>query len=112
LRQKLAYDLMRFAGLKVPTARHVLLVVNGNPHGLDLTADAEIPSWVAKNFEVDLFIDHLVVANFISHWDSLPQRPKNYWLYQHSISPANQNKRRPSSCRWMVARTSQGTVAA
>jgi spore coat protein CotH len=168
LRQKLAYDLMRFAGVKVPSARHVLLVVNGRPQGLYLqyedpdnkdfladefgddtgdlykastdipgqtpffgtteylgdddqsyvhryqkktnndalpadfgrlraflqglneTGDAELPAWAARSFDVDPFIRTLVVGSFISHWDGLPQRPKNYWLYEI-----------PSEARWV-----------
>lgn len=160
LRQKLAYDLMRFAGVKVVSARHVLLVVNGAPHGLYLeyedpdnkawlrdklgddtgdlykaatdlpglpryfattedlgdtdadyllhynkktnndrlpvsyarlrlfldglnhTSDNEFPVWIEANFDVPKLIQYLVVANFLSHWDGLPQRPKNYWLYE------------------------------
>jgi len=166
LRQKLAYDLMRFAGVRVPSARHVVLAVNGEPQGLyleyedpdndawlwemfgdasgdlykaarDLPAsegqpsqkyfadttylgpdDASYPghyekktnhkgdlardygplraflealntlpdealeAWFETSFEVDAFLSYLVVANFISHWDSFPFRPKNYWLYE------------------------------
>jgi hypothetical protein len=160
LRQKLTYDLMRLAGVKVPSARHVLLVVNGQPQGLYLqyedpdnkdfladkfgdasgdlykastdlpgqtpyfgtteylgdddpsyvqryqkktnqdldpddfgrlraflkglnqTADAQLPGWVAQHFDADKLIRYLVVASFVSHWDGLPQRPKNYWLYE------------------------------
>lgn len=36
LRQKLAYDLMRFAGVAVPAANHVVLTVNGVRQGLYL----------------------------------------------------------------------------
>lgn len=166
LRQKLAYDLMRFAGVPVPSARHVVLKVNGEAQGLyleyedpdnedwlwemfgdasgdlykaarDLPAsegqpsqkyfadttylgpdDASYPghyekktnhkgtvagdygalrtflealnglpadaldAWFETSFEVDAFLSYLVVANFTSHWDSFPFRPKNYWLYE------------------------------
>jgi spore coat protein CotH len=162
IRQRLAYLLMRLAGVKVPTARHVVLSVNGTVNGLYLeyedpdnkawlfdkfgddsgdlykagydipnqpryfatlevlgtldsdyamhyrkktndddpikatdysalrtfisdfntTPDSGFEAFLRSHFEVDRFIDYLVVANFVSHWDSYPQRPKNYWLYQ------------------------------
>jgi hypothetical protein len=160
LRQKLAYDLMKFAGVRVPSARHVLLKVNGQAQGLYLeyedpdnkdwlsdefadesgdlykaatdlpgatpyfatteylgdldsdyfyhyqkktnndakaedfsllraflaglnqTDDEHFAAWATQNFHVDRFIAYLVVANFTSDWDGLPQRPKNYWLYE------------------------------
>lgn len=159
-REKLAYDLMHFAGVKVVSARHVLLMVNGAPHGLYLeyedpdnkawlsdkfaddtgdlykaatdlpdlpryfatteylgdldadyeqhyvkktnhkalpvsyarlrafldglnhTPDAEFEAWITQAFDVPKLLQYLVVANFISHWDCMPQRPKNYWLYE------------------------------
>lgn len=161
LRQKLALDLLKFNGVKVPSSRHVLLHVNGDEHGLyveyedpdnkdwlcdmyghdngDLfkaafdipnepqyfgtleilgtqdsdyllhfnkktnhkvapddystlrtfieqlnnTDDAQFESWLEANFDVDGFISYLVVSNFISNWDSYPQRPKNYWIYEN-----------------------------
>lgn len=162
IRHVLAYDLMRFAGVRVPSARHVLLEVNGVTSGLTLeyedpdnkswlsakfgdnggdlykaaydipnkerffatleylgdsdadydlhyrkmtnnddpakatdvsqlrvflqelnqTPDAEFPSWLRSHLDIDKFLSYLVVGNFISHWDSLPERPKNFWLYQ------------------------------
>jgi len=159
VRQKLAYDLFRFAGLAAPGAQHVLLEVNGEPQGLylryedpdnlrwlsdsfgddegdlykaaydlpelpvcwaDLTwlgsddadypchynkktnlgdpddygvirgfitdlngaSDAEIEAWLEGAFDVDRFLSYLAVSNFIANWDSYPQRPKNYWLYE------------------------------
>ncbi len=160
LRQKLAYDLMRFAGVKCASARHVLLMVNGAPHGLYLeyedpdnkawlrdklgddtgdlykaatdlpgmpryfatteylgdtdadyllhynkktnnndvpvsyarlrsfldglnhTPTHEFPTWIQANFDVPKLIQYLVVASFLSNWDGLPQRPKNFWLYE------------------------------
>jgi spore coat protein H len=161
LREKLAYDLMRFAGVKVPSARHVQLSVNGTVSGTyleyedpdnkswlsdkfgddsgdlfkaaydipgetqyfatfeylgDSDADYElhyrkmtnnddsakasdfsslrvflaglnqtegggVEAYLRKNFDTDKFISYLVVANFVSNWDSYPQRPKNFWLY-------------------------------
>lgn len=159
LRQKLAYDLMKFAGVRCAEARHVLLIVNGEPHGLYLeyedpdskdfledrfgdrsgdlykaatdlpgrtpyfatteylgdldedyffhwqkktnndllpddysklraflgalngTPETELEAFFAANFDVEKFIRFLAVGNFVSHWDGLPQRPKNYWLY-------------------------------
>jgi len=51
LRQKLAYDLMKFAGVKVPSARHVLLEVNGDPHGLYLEyEDPDNADWLGDSF--------------------------------------------------------------
>jgi spore coat protein CotH len=162
LRHALAYDLMHFAGVRVPSARHVLLEVNGVISGLTLeyedpdnktwlaakfgddggdlykaardlpdqdryfatleylgdadsdyddhyrkmtnnddplkaldvstlrsfllelnqTSDGEFPDWLKAHFDVEKFVSYLVVGNFISHWDSLPERPKNFWLYQ------------------------------
>ncbi|HEY5959554.1 MAG TPA: CotH kinase family protein [Polyangiaceae bacterium] len=162
VRQRLAYWLMHLANVKVPSARHVVLRVNAQVHGLHLefedpdnktwladkfgdnsgdlfkaaydvpdetayfatleilgstdsdyamhyrkmtnnddptkatdfsslrnfitklnqTPDGEFEAFLRQNFDVERFISYLVVANFISHWDSFPQRPKNYWLYQ------------------------------
>ncbi|MGC4070309.1 MAG: CotH kinase family protein [Polyangiaceae bacterium] len=162
VRQKLAYDLMRFAGVKVPSAMHVRLAVNGGTpsvylryedpdnkdflsdkfgddsgdlfkaaydvpnepryfatleylgdndadyemhyrkmtnnddpvkatdysslrgflKGINQTSDGEFETFVRQNFDTEKFIGYLVVANFMSHWDSYPQRPKNFWLYQ------------------------------
>jgi hypothetical protein len=160
LRQKLAYDLFRFAGVAVPGAQHVLLRINGedallylayedpdnanwlwdqfgNEDGdlykaatdlpdepvcwADLTwlgaadsdylchynkktnrqcapddlavirefitelneiADSEFSDWLESHVDVDGFLSYLVVSNFLANWDSYPQRPKNYWLYQ------------------------------
>lgn len=168
VRQELAYNLMKFAGVKAPSARHVLLVVNGRTEGLYLeyedpdnkdflrdkfgdndgdlykaatdlpgqtpyfgtteflgdtdqsyflhyqkktnndllpedysrlrvflkglnsTSEEALPAWVQQNFDADKFVRYLVVANFISGWDGLPQRPKNYWLYEI-----------PSAARWV-----------
>lgn len=50
--------------------------------GLNETPDEELLAWFDVNFDVERFINYLVVANFASHWDSYPYRPKNYWLYQ------------------------------
>lgn len=168
LRQKLAYDLMKFAGVKVPNARHVVLLVNGEPQGLYLQyadpdskdwlfdqfgdesgdlykaatdmpasegepemkyfadttylgdsdadyryhyrkmtnhkdpaiaddvsvlrdfldnvnhlSDDELPGWIDTSLDVDRFLSYLVVSNFISNWDSFPQRPKNFWLFEN-----------------------------
>lgn len=168
LRQKLTYDLMKFAGVRCAEARHVLLLVNGEPHGLYLeyedpdskdfledrfgdrsgdlykaatdlpgeppyfatteylgdldedyffhyqkktnndlrpddysqlraflaalngTPDAEMEAFFTANFDVEKFIRFLAVGNFVSHWDGLPQRPKNYWLYNI-----------PAAARWV-----------
>jgi spore coat protein CotH len=158
-RQKLAYDLFRFAGLAVPGAEHVILEVNGAQAGMylryedpdnktflseqlgghggdlykaaydlpgepqcfaDLTwlgksdadyvchytkklnneadptdvsvlrafldplnhlSEEDFPEWVAGAFDVDRLLSFLVVSNFVANWDTYPQRPKNYWLY-------------------------------
>jgi len=167
LRQLLAYDLMRFAGVRVPSARHVRLSVNGEAQGLFLEyedpdnkdwlwemfgdkkgdlykaaldvpasegqpeqkyfadttylgaedtaypkhynkktndddpaaaadygvirgfleklnalSDSDLVAWVQSHLEIDRFLSYLVVSNFIANWDSFPQRPKNYWLYE------------------------------
>jgi spore coat protein H len=165
LRQKLAYDLMRFAGVRVPSAEHVQLVVNGKNFGLYLryedpdnkswlkdmfgsaagdlykaatdqpneqkhfalltklgasdedyflhynkklnnegaaetdyselrtfidglndTGDSALQDWFERNLDTSKFINYLVVSNFISNWDSYPQRPKNYWLYHSPVT--------------------------
>ena len=160
LNQKLAYDLMRFSGVAVPSAQHVILELNGEVQGLylqyedpdnrhwlydqlgddegdlykaaydlpdetqyfgDLTvlgdtdadfllhynkklgavdddysvlrtfidelntvSDADFPAWFDTYVDVERFRSYLVVSNFMANWDSYPQRPKNYWLYQDS----------------------------
>ena len=154
VKQKLAYDLFRFAGVQVPGAQHVLLELNGEPQGIylryedpdderfladsfghdagdlykagydlpgepvcwaDLTwlgaepddylchyanktgdayeplvgfvtelnelPDDELAAWFEASFDLESFLSYLVVSNFIANWDSYPQRPKNYWLY-------------------------------
>lgn len=168
LRQKLAYDLMKFAGVKVPNATQVVLKVNGEAQGLYLqyedpdskdwlwdafgdedgdlykaafdmppseghpdmkyfalttylgeddgaypyhynkktnhkdpaiaddfsalktflyelnnTPDEELQAWFEANLDVERFLRYLVVSNFISNWDSFPQRPKNFWLFEN-----------------------------
>ncbi len=51
LRQKLAYDLMKFAGVKVPNASHVLLKVNGEAQGLYLQyEDPDSKDWLWDAF--------------------------------------------------------------
>lgn len=165
LRHKLAYDLMRGSGVRVPSAEYVLLTVNGEDQGMYLRfedpdnkawldeqfgSDAgdlfkaayDVPNepkrfapltvlgpddsdyllhynkklnndgaaatdftnlrrfiddlngvpqrdfeaWIFAHFDVESFLSYLVVSNFISNWDSYPQRPKNYWLYQSPLS--------------------------
>ncbi len=162
-RQKLAYDLFRFAGVAVPQAQHVLLEVNGELAGMylqyedpdnkdwlwdhfghddgdlykaaydipeqpqcfaDLTvlgpddsdyachyskktnhkvapgdfsvlmgfiegldalegaSDEAVDTWFADHVDVEGLRSYLVVSNFIANWDSYPQRPKNYWVYE------------------------------
>lgn len=54
--------------------------------GLNTTPDDDFASWLPAHFDVESFTSYLVVANFISNWDSYPQRPKNYWLYQGPLS--------------------------
>ncbi|MBN2343564.1 MAG: CotH kinase family protein [Deltaproteobacteria bacterium] len=161
LRQKLALDLLAFNGVAVPSARHVILQVNGEYHGmyieyedpdnkdwlcdmyghdngdlykaaydlpdeeqyfatleilgsedsdyflhynkktnhkiapedysvlrlfveeLNNTPDDQFEQWLESRFDVGSFIAYLVVSNFISNWDSYPQRPKNFWLYEN-----------------------------
>jgi spore coat protein CotH len=50
--------------------------------GLNSTPEAQYQAWLETHFDVEKFISYLVVGNFMSNWDSLPQRPKNYWLYE------------------------------
>ncbi|GDX79909.1 hypothetical protein LBMAG42_17200 [Deltaproteobacteria bacterium] len=160
LRAQLAYELLRFAGVAVPSARHVSLRVNGALAGtylqyedpdnkswlaeqfgdddgdlykgaydlpgepqcfadltwlgpedadyachyakhtndnvapddfavlrafvtaLNDTPDADFPAWAEANIDVDRLLTSLAITNFVAQWDSYPQRPKNYWLYQ------------------------------
>ncbi len=49
------------------------------------TPNAEFVETLKENFDTDAFIKYLVVANFISNWDSYPVRPKNFWLYQNPL---------------------------
>jgi spore coat protein CotH len=49
---------------------------------LNALSDADLATWIDGHFEVDRFLSYLVVSNFITNWDSFPQRPKNYWLYE------------------------------
>lgn len=157
---QMSWDLMRFAGVAVPEAEHVVLQVNGEYQGVYLqyadpdnkawlqdwfgddegdlykaaydlpyepqyfalldwlgdedadylyhytkkTNDEANPedvavlraflddlnhldddafaAWVEGAVDVDSLINYLVVSNFVSNWDSYPQRPKNYWLYE------------------------------
>lgn len=44
--------------------------------------DEAFAAWVEGAVDVDSLIDYLVVSNFVANWDSYPQRPKNYWLYE------------------------------
>jgi spore coat protein CotH len=53
---------------------------------LNQTPDANFEAFLRQSFDVDKFLGYLVVGNFVSNWDSLPQRPKNYWLYQISAT--------------------------
>jgi spore coat protein CotH len=52
---------------------------------LNSTSDQDFATMLNANFDTQAFIRYLVVANFISHWDSYPVRPKNFWLYQNPI---------------------------
>lgn len=45
------------------------------------TSDLLFEETISRYFDVDEFLNYLVVSNFISNWDGYPQRPKNYWLY-------------------------------
>lgn len=47
------------------------------------TPDDEFEQVILENFAVEEFIEYLVVANFISNWDSYPYRPKNFFLYDN-----------------------------
>lgn len=59
VREQLAYDLMKFAGVRLPSARHVLLDVNGVARGLYLEyEDPDNKAWLLDRFgdnEGDLY---------------------------------------------------------
>ncbi len=188
-RQKLAYDLLRFAGVRVPSARHVIVQVNGAKQGMYLeyedpdnkdwlwdmfghdngdlykaaydlpslqdsekcfadftvlgsdwtsatndykchynkktnhkvapddysvigrfvqelngTAAGELEAWFEENFHVDQFISYLVVSNYMANWDSYPQRPKNFWVYE------DLRAQKMAFIPWDVDQTFHGTV--
>ena len=50
---------------------------------INQTPDDEFEQTILDNFEVASFIRYLVIANFMSHWDSYPYRPKNFFLYDN-----------------------------
>ena len=51
LRQKIAYDLMNFAGVPAPKPQHVILSVNGREHGLYLQfEDPDNKGWLKAHF--------------------------------------------------------------
>jgi len=53
-RQKLAYDLFRFAGVAVPGAQHVVLTLNGEYQGMYLRyEDPDNKTWLAHEFGDD-----------------------------------------------------------
>jgi len=49
---------------------------------LNHLSDEEFAAWADGAIDVDSLLSYLVVSNFVANWDSYPQRPKNYWLYQ------------------------------
>lgn len=49
---------------------------------LNHLSDEDFAAWVDGAVDVDSLLSYLVVSNFVANWDSYPQRPKNYWLYQ------------------------------
>ena len=54
VRQKLAYDLLKFAGVKMPSPRHVRLIVNGEPQGVYLEwEDPDSKDWLWDRFGDD-----------------------------------------------------------
>jgi len=55
-------------------------------NGLNSTPTQEIPAWFDESVEVERLLSYLVVANFISHWDGYPHRPKNFWMYENPTS--------------------------
>ena len=60
----------------------VLRAFIGALNDMNDTLDADFPTWLATHVDVDRLRSYLVVSNFIANWDSYPQRPKNFWLYQ------------------------------
>ncbi|HJN78401.1 MAG TPA: CotH kinase family protein, partial [Myxococcota bacterium] len=53
-RQKLAYDLFRFAGVEVPSAQHVVLLLNGSYQGMYLQyEDPDSKGWLDDSFGDD-----------------------------------------------------------
>ncbi len=57
-------------------------VVRGFIEELNGLSDQEILAWYAANMDLERLRSYLAVSNFVSNWDSYPQRSKNYWLYQ------------------------------
>lgn len=57
---------------------------------LNAVTNEKLPGWLDAGFDVDSFLNYLVVANSAGNWDGYPQRPKNFWLY-----------RLPSANRWV-----------
>lgn len=54
VRQKLAYDLLKFAGVKMPSPRHVRMLVNGEDHGVYLAwEDPDSKDWLLDMFGDD-----------------------------------------------------------
>ena len=50
---------------------------------INQTPDAEFEQTILANFDVEEFIEYMVVSNFIANWDSYPFRPKNFFLYDN-----------------------------
>lgn len=58
-------------------------VIREFTQALNEVPDNEFASWMNGAIDLDAWMSYLVVSNFISNWDSYPQRPKNYWLYEN-----------------------------
>ena len=50
---------------------------------INQTPDNEFEQTILDNFDVEGFIEYMVISNFIANWDSYPFRPKNYFLYDN-----------------------------
>ena len=53
---------------------------------LNHLSDEEFMAWAEDAIDIDRLLSYLVVSNFIANWDSYPQRPKNYWLYEDQLA--------------------------
>jgi len=62
-----------------PTDYHIIREFIEN---LNNVPDEDFETWLESSFDVESFLSYLVISNFIANWDSYPQRPKNFWIYE------------------------------